>query len=184
MKAKRRAGTKGIPLESGPCKPRSVRKENREGSTCEGVCAAAEGRAGDWGGCQVMGVRGGEERARHEQLARWRVLPGTRVPFFPAFHLRLTARADSTETHIALGALAGIGWVGCGKDQRALCLTQRRARCTPGTGDSPSVQSCLLGPGVWPGKIRVPVAATTPHQLPLQLPINVVSALLCVPRSA
>lgn len=68
-----------------------------------------------------MGVRGGEKRARHEQLlAGWRALTGPRFIFFPAFHLRLTARADSSETHIALGALAGIGWAGCGKDQRAL----------------------------------------------------------------
>lgn len=97
-----------------------------------------------------MGLKGGEKRAPHGQLAGCRVPPGTAVLIFQPFTPGFPALADCTKTHTALGALEGMAWAGCGRNQRALCPTPRRACCTPGTRDSPSVQSCLLGPAVWP----------------------------------
>lgn len=146
----RRAGTEGMPPESGPRKPpRSVREEGRSKSKGARVPAEDTSR-------RSRRLPGDGSQRRGEACtppAAGRAAGSsqhTNSPF-PAFHLRLPARADCTKTHTALGALAGMGWAGCGRNQRALCPTPRRACCTPGTRDSPSVQSCLLGPRVWPG---------------------------------
>lgn len=117
---------------------RGEEQGRRRGLRCRGLV-----------GCQVIGVRGGVKRAAHGQLAGRRA-PGTRVLLAQPFTSASRSCRLHQDAHCAGGA-RGHGMGGCGKNQRALYPTPRRACCTPGTRDSPSVQSCLLGPGVWPG---------------------------------
>ena len=101
-----------------------------------------EGRGGRAGG-QVTGVRGEGGRAQHV-----RAPPGTGAPCSqpsPPLPGSPLARHHVWRRR----RLVGVGGVGRSRDQRTWCPRPRRARCTPGTRDSPSASSSRLsGQGV------------------------------------
>lgn len=78
-------------MEATKCQKREEGKEQEQMRVR--CCRGASRRSGS---CQAMGVKGEEERARHEHLAGWRALPGTRVllsqPFTSSIPRVRTAR--------------------------------------------------------------------------------------------
>lgn len=131
----RRAGTEGMPRESGPRKPpRSVREEGRSKSK----------------GCQVMGVRGGEKRAPHRQLAGRRAPPGTRTllsqPFTTGFP-RVQTAPRRTPRWGRSRAWDGRGAAGT-KEPCAPHRVGRAAHLAPGTHHLFRAASSALGCGL------------------------------------
>lgn len=146
----RRAGTAGMPPESGPRKPpRSVREEGR--SKSKGALARpCRGRAGNRGGCQVMGVRGGEKRAPHRQLAGRRAPPGTRTLLsqpFPSGFPRVQTAPRRTPRWGRSRAWDGRGAAGS-KEPCAPHRVGRAAHLAPGTHHLFRAASSALGCGL------------------------------------